>query len=120
MNKDDLMNKAKQVLQGEGIDFDDTKKSAGELLKEFILPSLKSSKDVLGSIYTFRLRDKSGIGGKIKNAIQSKIVNTVINVTEKQSMKQQKFNELTYRAIEKLIEENDELRRQISDIRDQK
>jgi hypothetical protein len=120
MNTNELMERARNVLEQEGSEFDETQKSPTEVLKDFILPALKSSKDVLGSIYSFRLRDKSGIIGKLKNSIQSKLVNTTINVIEKQSMKQQKFNELTYKAIEKLMEENDELRRQIVEIKDQR
>ncbi len=113
MNSETLLKNAKNVLEQEGTEVNDLNKSPEEVLKEFILPGLKNSKDTLGSIYTFQTRQRQGFLGKLKTLIQDKLVNTTINVVEKQSMKQQKFNELTFRAIEKLIEENKELREKI-------
>jgi len=80
------------------------------LLEEYLLPGLKGSKDILGSLYAFKSRARGGFVGKVKTTLQKIIINTVINVIEKQSMKQQKFNELTYKAIEGLIKENTDLR----------
>lgn len=112
MDAEKMIKNIEEVLQEEGF-APKEEKSASELLENFILPGMKNSKDVLGSIYTFQVRERGGLFGKIKSKFQAKIVNTCINVIEKQSMKQQKFNELTYRAIEALIEENKELKSKI-------
>lgn len=104
IKSEELLENTKRVLEDEGYEFDKSKDPM-ELLEEFILPGLKNSKDTLGAIYTFQSRERSGIVGKIYSVIQRKIVNTCINVIERQSMKQQKFNELAYKAIEMLIEE---------------
>lgn len=111
MNSDTILKKVESVLEEEGINTEN--KSNSENLNEFILPGLKNSKDVLGSIYSFQMRQRQGFLGKLKSAFQNKIINTCINVIEKQSMKQQKFNELTYKAIEALIAENEELKNKL-------
>lgn len=110
MDSEELLKKADEYLKKEGVETKKSEISNEEALNEFILPGLQASKDILSTIYSFHTREKSGIGGKIKNFIQNKIIFTVINVIEKQSMRQQKFNELTYKAIGKLVEENKELK----------
>lgn len=109
-NEQELLNKSKELLEMEGVNFDETNKSTAEMLEEFVLPGLKASKDTLQSIYAMQVRERGGFMGKMKSMIQRKLVNTTINVIEKQAMRQQKFNELTFRAIELLIKENKELR----------
>lgn len=109
----DLVSKAEELLQNEDPNFNKKDMTSDQVLKEFILPGLKNSKDTLGSIYDFKSRSRSGFLGGLKTAFQNKIINTVINVIEKPSMKQQKFNELTYKAIEALIAENEELKKKL-------
>lgn len=116
-NSQELLKRAQKVLEDEGLYKENVDQSPSAVLKEFIMPGLKSSKDILSTIYTFQSRDREGFFGKIKTAIQRKIIFTVINVIEKQSMRQQKFNELTYRAIEQLIEENKDLKAQLEELR---
>lgn len=113
MNSKDLINKAEELLKTEGVSMED--KTNEETLREYILPAMESSKDILSSVYSFQSREREGLLGKIKTKIQQKIIFTVINVIEKQSMRQQKFNELTYRAVEKLIEENENLKKQLNE-----
>lgn len=115
MDSKELLKNAEEVLKDEGVDL--TKKSNSETLSEYILPAMESSKDILSTIYAFQSRGREGIAGKVKTFIQRKIIFTVINVIEKQSMRQQKFNELTYRAVEKLIEENESLKREIAELK---
>lgn len=115
MDSKELLKNAEAYLKNEGIDL--TKKTDSETLKEYILPAMESSKDILSSIYAFQSRDREGFAGKIKTLIQRKIIFTVINVIEKQSMRQQKFNELTFRAVERLIAENDSLRKQVEELK---
>ena len=112
MKSDEILEKVDEILKEEG-SFNSETKSNSEILEEFILPSLEGSKDVLSSIYSFQVRERKGFIGKLKSMFQNKIVNTSINVIEKQSMKQQKFNELTFKAIGYLIEENKRLREEI-------
>jgi hypothetical protein len=113
ITESDLLQKAKSILESEGVELEGESLTDSQLLKDFILPGLKSSKEVLSSIYAFKPRKRGDFIGKFKSKIQEKIVNTVVNVMEKQSMKQQKFNELVYQAIEKLITENETLREQL-------
>ena len=110
---EELMQNAKKILEDEGLYEDHKDQTPEQMLTEFIMPGLKSSKDILSTIYAFQSREREGFLGKIKSAIQRKIIYTVINVIEKQSMRQQKFNELTYRAIEQLVEENKELKKKL-------
>lgn len=110
MTEEEILKKTKELLAEEGIDLDRTDKSSSEMLEEFILPGLKGSKDTLESIYYMQAKDRGGFLGSLKSAIQRKLINTTINVIEKQAMRQQKFNELTYKALELLIEENKALR----------
>ena len=49
---------------------------------------------------------------KLKSWLQNKIIFTTVNVIEKPSQKQQKFNELVYKALEILIKENNEFKRE--------
>lgn len=115
MNSNELIKRAEEYLKEEGVDLNE--KTDEDTLKEYILPAMESSKDILSSVYAFQSRSREGIPGKIKTYIQKKIIFTVINVIEKQSMRQQKFNELTYRAIQKLIAENENLKTEIKKLK---
>jgi len=112
MNSADILKSAEEILKNEDPNFEKEDMTTAQLLNEFILPGLNNSKDTMASIYEFKSRNRPGLFGKLKTAFQQKIINTVINVIEKPSMKQQKFNELTYKAIEALMKENKELREQ--------
>lgn len=99
----ELLDKVKTLLKEEGIDISNDEMDASTVLREFLLPGLKNSKDVLSSLYSFSTPQRSGVIGEIKSFIQRKLTNTTVNVIEKQSMRQQKFNELVYRTLEILI-----------------
>lgn len=114
MKSEELQTKAKQILESEGRSVQEL--SNQEKLEQFIIPGLQNSQNTLDAIY-FSSRERQGLLGTIKSKIQTKIINTVINVVEKQSMKQQKFNTMTYKAIEKLVEENKELNKQIEEVK---
>ncbi len=107
----ELIANAEKLLADEG-KWKSGEQNLAEAFRDFILPALKSSKDTLHTIYYKGfIRDRSGILGKIKTTIQMKIVNSVIATIEKQSQKQQKFNELTYRSIEILVDEIEKLKK---------
>ncbi len=117
-SSEEMLNTTNQILSEEGVDSKDMN-NPNEALKSFILPGLNSSKDTLSSIY-YKSRIRGGFVGKLKTKIQSIIINTVINVVERQSMKQQKFNGLVYKAVETLEKENKELRMMIEELRSTK
>ncbi|MCA9381177.1 hypothetical protein KC678_02840 [Candidatus Dojkabacteria bacterium] len=104
INKEEVLKRIGELIEDEGIS---TKSnlSTEELFKEFILPSLDQSKQTLSSLYKFEVKNYSGIFGKLKSKIINKIKNIVINVVERESMRQQKFNELVYQSLLLLIDE---------------
>jgi len=120
MTPEELMQNAKTVLENEGELSSADNLSTDQVLKEFILPGLKNSKDTLSSIYTFKSRNREGFFGRFKTFLQSKIIYTVINVIERPSMKQQKYNVLLYKAIENLVKENEELKAELSSLKSKK
>lgn len=105
MTKEKLLKKAEEILEQEGSINKKEELSNVEFIEKFILPGLRNSKNTLSDIQGFEIRKTGGIVGKIRFFILSKIKNIVINTIEKQSAKQQKFNELVYQAIEKLVKE---------------
>lgn len=105
MKKEDLIQRAEVILEKEGIVSESDKYTNIEFIEKYILPSLKNSKNTLSDILSFETRDRKGFVGKLKSFVLSKLKNIVINVVEKQSAKQQKFNELVFLAMEKLVEE---------------
>lgn len=111
-NSEQMLNTTNEILKEEGA-WEDSDRTPEETMLNFILPGLSSSKDTLSSIY-YKSRERGGFVGKFKTKIQSVIINTVINVVERQSMKQQKFNGLVYKAVETLQKENEELRAELS------
>lgn len=112
MTSEEILKKVEEVLKEEGLEFD-SKMDNEKILNEFIIPGLQNSKNTLQSLYGFQGRARGGVIGKIKSLFQNKIINTCINVIEKQSIRQQKFNELTYKAIETLVDENKKLKEEV-------
>ena len=49
----------------------------------------------------------------MKNMVLGRLKNITLNVVERESMKQQKFNELTYQSIQNLTKEIEELKRKL-------
>ena len=110
---EELLEKVNELLKQEGANVA-SKKSASELLEEYILPGMMHSKSTLGSLYDYAPRNKSGFVGKLRNKVINKLKRITISTMEKPMIKQQKYNELLYKAIEALVEENKELRSEIS------
>lgn len=111
MEKDKLLKKVNNILEEEGSSNTETYVNS---LDEFLLPGLSKTKDTMSHLYSFQPYPKGGLIGKLKNFILNKIKNIVVNILEKQSMRQQKFNDLTVKAIEELIKENKELKAKLS------
>ncbi|GAB4284436.1 MAG: hypothetical protein Kow0081_1610 [Candidatus Dojkabacteria bacterium] len=112
--KSNILESAKKYLKEHDPFFKEEEKTQRELMEEFILPGLYNSKNTLGSLYKFVPKQKSGIFGKLKNKFLHKMKNIVINVVERESMRQQKFNELTYQSIMNLQKQIDEIEKMIS------
>jgi hypothetical protein len=106
---DELLKKVDEFLESEGT-VSDSNMTTAELLEEYILPAMKQSKSTLGSIYDYQPRNKSGFIGNLRNKAINKIKNVVVSTMEKPMIKQQKYNELLFKAVEALIEENKKLR----------
>ena len=112
-NSKEILNKVDAVLEEEGLATNATDKSPMNLLEKFIVPGLYASKNTLGNLYKYVPKEKFGFLGKVKNRVIGRIKNIVLNVVERESMSQQKFNELTYQAVLNLTEEVKKLREQI-------
>lgn len=104
INKQEILQKIGEIIEEEGLSSNNDL-CTEELFKEFILPSLEQSKQTLSSLYKFEVKNYGGIFGKIKYKIITKIKNIVINVVERESMRQQKFNELVYQSMLLLVDE---------------
>lgn len=105
MEEKTILGKVEKYLEQKDPFFKKESLSEEEFLAQYLLPSLENSKDILDGLYSSNnVKERRGLFGKIKTKIERKIVNIVINVIERQSAKQQKFNELTFRAIELLVQ----------------
>ncbi|MCA9386823.1 hypothetical protein KC669_02190 [Candidatus Dojkabacteria bacterium] len=104
INKEEILKRIGELIEEENLNTK-TELSTEELFMQFILPSLEQSKQTLSSLYKFEVKNYGGITGKIKSKILSKIKNIVINVVERESMRQQKFNELVYQTLLLLVDE---------------
>ncbi len=111
----EVLKLASEYLEEEGEITKDAIKSPSEVIKTLIIPGLNNSKNVLSDIY-FKPSERVGFVGKVKSLVQNKIIFTVVNVIEKQSMRQQKFNGLTTKAIENLLVENESLKTRLEKI----
>ncbi|MDQ6984750.1 MAG: hypothetical protein Q9M91_08030 [Candidatus Dojkabacteria bacterium] len=112
MSDNGLLERVNKVLEDEGTSVA-AKKTNSEILSELIIPALENSKDTLSSLYSYEPPKRAGLISKAKRLFLTRIRNITFNIVEKQSMRQQKFNELTFKAIEALQKENEELREQL-------
>ena len=105
MNKsEELLEKVNQIIKNEGFAAPEDL-SSSEKLDKYIIPGIQNSKNTLAELYKFSPKDKQGFVGKLKNMILGKVKNITLNVVERESMRQQKFNELTYQALVEMKKE---------------
>jgi len=105
MDKDQLIANVKKFLkEKEGFDVDGSKVSGIDLIDKFLIPALRSSKDSLTALYDYFPKKRSGLLGKIKNKIEILVSNMVKSNLEKQSLRQQKFNDVVVQILEILTE----------------
>jgi hypothetical protein len=115
VEKENLLKKVNEILENEGELIENNSKNSLDAIEENIIPAMANAKNTLASLYKYAPKDKKGLIGKLKNGILGRLKNITLNVVERQSMQQQKFNELTYNAIELLLKENKELREKLED-----
>lgn len=84
--------------------------SSEEKLTKYILPALEKNKSTLANLYQYAPKTAQGIFGKLKAKILLKLRNVTINTVERESMRQQKFNELVYQAIVEMNKIRDEVK----------
>src|SRR5688500_2884171 len=101
----EILNNVNEVLANEGADTSNQYTDSLDILEKLILPGLKNSKNTMSSLYKYTPPQKGGILGKFKGMVLIRLRNIILNVVEGESMKQHKFNELTYKAIEELVAE---------------
>ena len=112
MTKERLLEKVNNVLKEEQVNFSNIPND--EKLNSYIIPSLEQSKNTLSNLYKYEPIGK-GVFRKLKVMIFSKLKNIVINIVEKESTRQQKFNELAFQAICLIAEENKELKKKLAE-----
>jgi hypothetical protein len=106
MNKNTLLQNAEEFLRDYHIKptrSDDIDKI--DSILKILLPSLKASKNTLGTLYSYTPKKRNGLLGKVKSTIEKLVSNMVKSNLEKQSQQQQKFNDVTVQIIEILLEE---------------
>lgn len=104
-----ILQKVDEILDAEGTT-SKSNMSTTELLEQYLLPAMKQSKSTLGDLYAYEPRKKSGFIGKLRNKVINKLKNVTISTMERSMIRQQKYNELLFKSIEALIEENNKLR----------
>ena len=112
----EILDNVDELLADEGMAVDSGDK--GSRLETHILPVLEKSRDIQSYLYSYEPPHAKGSVRNLKNTFLSKMRNIIINVMERVTMRQQKFNELTYQALVELQKENQELREQVSKLAD--
>ncbi len=112
MEKKELLENVNEILADEG--YESSESESENKLEELILPALATSRDIQSYLYAYEPPSGKGFVRKIKNTLLSKLRNIIVNVLERLTMRQQKFNELTYQALIELTEENKNLKDQLS------
>lgn len=111
LSSEEILAKTRELLKNEGYDLEDG--STEDRLEKLIIPALAASRNVQGALYSYEPAYGSSPVRKLKNFILGKLRNITVAVVEKAIMRQQKVNELTYRAILELQQENAQLRKQL-------
>lgn len=107
-----LLKNVKYVLENEGTQTQKEMTSLEKLYK-YLIPAMQNSKDTLEVLYDYKPREKSGIVGRLKNKILNKLKNVTLSTIEKQAIRQQKYNDLVFQAIENLSKEIEAIKTQI-------
>ena len=109
-----LLEKVNKVLESEGVAA--SQLTNEEKLYDFIFPGIENAKSTLSSLHKNKKKKGNSPIGKIKSFILKRVRNIVINTVEAESMKQQKFNDMTYQALVILQEENKKLQAELKEL----
>jgi hypothetical protein len=105
-----LLENAKKIVESEGNNISKDL-SPLEKISKYLIPAMENSKDTLEVLYDYKPREKSGFVGKLKNKILNKIKNVTLSTIEKQAIRQQKYNDLVFQAIENLKKEIEDIKK---------
>lgn len=75
------------------------------LIREYVLPALESSKNVLADLY-HDIHGGSGPFARIKRIIITKVANISRNTMERSMISQQRYNDMVYTLLKYLYEKN--------------
>lgn len=107
---EELLKNTQEFLENQGFSQDQDVEDKLEKLIEM----LSKSRNTQGAFYGWEPPHGGGVARKLKNTIQTKLKNIILNTLEKYVMRQQKFNELTYQTILELKQENEQIKEQLA------
>ncbi len=111
----ELLARVRELIKAEGGTGGSEKSPEDEILK-YVLPSLQNTKDILSDLNKDVFTRGSGIRGKVKHKVMTKVGNIARNVLERSLMKQQKYNDNLLLLFEYLLRSNLELRERVEQI----
>jgi len=112
---EELLEKVRKLLKSEGVNSRNKVEVENEI-EEYLLPAMDKFRDVQRFVYEPFLNTKSGLLGKIKTVMLSKMGNVARNVVERSFARQQKYNDNVYTMLMHLYTENRELKKRVSDL----
>lgn len=112
---EELLEKVRKLLKSEGVNSRNKVEVENEI-EEYLLPAMDKFRDVQRFVYEPFLNTKSGLLGKIKTVMLSKMGNVARNVVERGFARQQKYNDNVYTMLMHLYTENRELKKRVSDL----
>jgi hypothetical protein len=80
---------------------------------EKVMVILGKARNTQSSFYDWEPSHGGGITRKIKNKLQMKLKNIILNTLEKYVMRQQKYNEVVFQGVTELYKQNLELKEQL-------
>jgi hypothetical protein len=104
-SSEEILAKATDFLQTQGVDNEGQPSTPEEKMAQ-IMEALTKARNTQSALYSWEPPSGGGLARKVKNTIQLKLKNIILNALEKYVARQQKFNEIAYQAIVALHEEN--------------
>jgi hypothetical protein len=94
----ELRSRAEQVLADQA--YSSLTPANTDKLSAYILPAMQHSKNIQSGLYSWEPPVGGGRWRQIKNWILLKCKSVVVNILERSFVRQQKYNELNYQALE--------------------
>lgn len=102
--EDEILNYTREFLDKQGYSSD----SEPEDKLDKIFEILAASRNTASALYGWEPPQGKGLPRKLKNFVQLKLKNIILNTLEKYVMRQQKYNEVVYQALLELKKERDD------------